>query len=130
MLFRSVLLAIFAGIALALAAVGIFGVMAYSVAQRTHELGVRMALGASRMRVFQLVVGRGLKLTLLGVVIGMGVTLGVMRYLSSLLFNVPSYDPLTLTCVAAGLSIVSLCACYLPARRAMRVDPMVALRYE
>ena len=128
--FRTILLAIFAAIALALAAVGIFGVMAYSVVQRTRELGVRISLGASRGLIFQLVLNRGLRLTLLGLGIGLAATFALMRYLSSFLFNVPSYDPLTLVCVTVGLLVVSLCACYLPARRATLVDPIVALRQE
>lgn len=128
--FRTILLVIFAGIALALSAVGIFGVMAYSVVQRTRELGVRISLGASRGLIFQLVLSRGLHLTLLGLAIGLAAAFALTRYLSSLLFNVPSYDPLTLVCVTAGLLVVSLCACYLPARRAMLVDPIVALRQE
>jgi len=128
--FRTILLAIFAAIALALAAVGIFGVMAYSVVQRTRELGVRISLGASRKVIFQLVLNRGLRLTLLGLAIGLAATFALTRYLSSLLFNVPSYDPLTLVCVTAGLLVVALIACYLPARRATLVDPIVALRQE
>ncbi|HEY6944233.1 MAG TPA: FtsX-like permease family protein, partial [Candidatus Acidoferrum sp.] len=128
--FRTILLAIFAAIALALAAVGIFGVMAYSVVQRTRELGVRISLGASRGLIFQLVLNRGLHLTLLGLAIGLVATFALMRYLASFLFNVPSYDPLTLGCVTVGLLAVSLCACYLPARRATLVDPIVALRQE
>jgi putative ABC transport system permease protein len=126
--FRTVLLAIFAGIALALAAVGIFGVMAYSVAQRTRELGVRMALGASQGRVLQLVLADGARLTFLGVAIGGAASFMVTRYISSLLFSVPPHDPMTLVAVAAGLVVVSLCACYLPARRATLIDPIVALR--
>lgn len=128
--FRTILLAIFAAIALALAAVGIFGVMAYSVVQSTRELGVRISLGASRGLIFQLVLSRGLYLTLLGLVIGLAATFALTRYLSSLLFDVPSYDPLTLVCVTLGLLVVSLCACYLPARRATLVDPIIALRQE
>lgn len=128
--FRTILLAIFAALALALAGVGIFGVMAYSVVQRTRELGVRISLGASRGLIFQLVLRRGLLLTGLGLAVGLAATLVLTRYLSSLLFNVPSYDPLTLVCVTAGLLIVSLVACYLPARRATLVDPIVALRQE
>jgi len=128
--FRTILLAVFAGIALALAGVGIFGVMAYSVVQRTRELGVRISLGASRGLIFQLVLRRGVHLTLLGLMIGLAVTFALTRYLSSLLFNVPSYDPLTLVCVTAGLMVVSVIACYLPARRATLVDPIVALRQE
>lgn len=128
--FRTILLAIFAGIALALAAVGIFGVMAYTVVQRTRELGVRISLGASRGLIFQLVLRRGLVLTAVGLAIGLVATFALTRYLSSLLFNVPSYDPLTLVCVTAGLLVVSLIACYLPARRATLVDPIIALRQE
>ncbi|HXM11844.1 MAG TPA: ABC transporter permease [Terriglobales bacterium] len=128
--FRTVLLVIFAGIALVLAAVGIFGVMAYSVAQRTREIGLRMALGASRGRVLLLILAHGAGLTLMGVVIGLVATFLVTRYLSSLLFNVPPYDPMTLAGVVAALAIISLCACYLPARRATLIDPIVALREE
>jgi putative ABC transport system permease protein len=128
--FRTVLLAVFAGIALALAAVGIFGVMAYSVAQRTRELGVRMALGASRSRVLQLVLAHGVRLTLIGVAIGLAGTFVLTRYVSSLLFHVPAYDLVTVVGMAGGLVIVSLCACYLPARRATLVNPMEALREE
>jgi putative ABC transport system permease protein len=128
--FRTVLLAVFAGIALVLAAVGIFGVMAYSVAQRTRELGLRMALGASRARVLQLVLAHSVRLTLVGVAIGLVATFLLTRYVSSLLFNVPAYDPITLVGVVAALIVISLCACYLPARRATLVDPIVALREE
>ncbi|HET9281751.1 MAG TPA: ABC transporter permease [Candidatus Angelobacter sp.] len=128
--FRTVLLSVFAGIALVLAAVGIFGVMAYSVAQRTRELGLRMALGASRGRVLQLVLINGVQLTLIGVGIGLVATFFLTRYVSSLLFNVPRYDPITLVGVVVALIIISLCACYIPARRATLVDPIVALREE
>lgn len=128
--FRTVLLSVFAGIALVLAAVGIFGVMAYSVAQRTRELGLRMALGASRGRVLQLVLINGVQLTLMGVGIGLVATFFLTRYVSSLLFNVPRYDPITLVGVVVALIIISLCACYIPARRATLVDPIVALREE
>jgi putative ABC transport system permease protein len=128
--FRTVLLAIFACIALVLAAVGIFGVMAYSVAQRTRELGLRIALGASRGRVMQLVLGHCARLTLIGVGIGLAVTFLLTRYVSGLLFNVPPYDPVTLVGVVVALIVISLCACYLPARRATLVDPIVALREE
>ncbi|HKV95699.1 MAG TPA: ABC transporter permease [Candidatus Angelobacter sp.] len=128
--FRTVLFSVFAGIALVLAAVGIFGVMAYSVAQRTRELGLRMALGASRGRVLQLVLINGVQLTLMGVGIGLVATFFLTRYVSSLLFNVPRYDPITLVGVVVALVIISLCACYIPARRATLVDPIVALRDE
>lgn len=128
--FRTILLTVFAGIALVLAAVGIFGVMAYSVAQRTRELGLRMALGASRGRVLQLVLAHGVRLTLVGVGIGLVGTFLLTRYVSTLLFNVPAYDPMTLVSVVAALIVISVCACYLPARRATLVDPIVALREE
>jgi len=128
--FHTILLSVFAGIALVLAAVGIFGVMAYSVAQRTRELGLRIALGASRGQVLQLVLINGVQLTLIGVGIGLVATFFLSRYVSSLLFNVPRYDPITLVGVAVGLIIISICACYIPARRATLVDPIVALREE
>ena len=108
--------------------------MAYSVAQRTRELGLRMALGASRGRVLQLVLAHGVRLTLIGAAIGLAATLILTRiltrYVSSYLFNVPAYDPMTLVDVVAALIVISLCACYLPARRATLVDPIVALREE
>jgi putative ABC transport system permease protein len=126
--FRTVLLTIFAGIALVLAAVGIFGVMAYSVSQRTRELGLRMALGASREDVLLLVLKQGLKLTLVGIGIGLAGTFFLTKYVASMLFNVPPYDPLTLLGVVLALMAISLCACYLPARRATLVDPIEALR--
>ncbi|MGD0890183.1 MAG: ABC transporter permease [Terracidiphilus sp.] len=126
--FRTVLLAIFAGIALVLSAVGIFGVMAYSVSQRTRELGLRMALGASRENVMYLVLGQGLKLALLGIGIGLAGTFFLTKYVASMLFDVPPYDPLTLAGVVLALVVISLSACYIPARRATLVDPMVALR--
>jgi putative ABC transport system permease protein len=126
--FRTVLLTIFAGIALVLAAVGIFGVMAYSVAQRTRELGLRMALGASRQGVMLMVLGQGLRLTLVGLGIGLAGTFFLTRYVASMLFNVPTYDPLTLASVILALIVISMSACYLPARRATMVDPIEALR--
>ncbi|MGA2539333.1 MAG: ABC transporter permease [Terracidiphilus sp.] len=126
--FRTVLLTIFAGIALVLASVGIFGVMAYSVSQRTRELGLRMALGASRADVLLMVLAQGLRLTLAGVGIGLAATFFLTRYVASMLFNVPPYDPLTLAGVVLALMVISLCACYLPARRATLVDPIEALR--
>ena len=126
--FRTVLLAVFAGIALLLAAVGIFGVMAYSIAQRTREIGLRMALGASRAQVLRLVVGSGVKLTFIGIAIGLVGSVALTRYLASMLFNVRPNDPVTLLGVVSALVVVSLCACYLPARRATRIDPVVALR--
>ena len=125
-----VLLGIFALVALALAAVGIYGVTSYAVSQRTQEIGIRMALGAGRYDVFWLVVRRGLTLTLAGVGLGAGAALVLTRFLSSILYAVRPNDPLTYLFVAIVLGLVALLACSLPARRAMRVDPMVALRYE
>jgi putative ABC transport system permease protein len=124
------LLGIFAGVAALLAAVGIYGVMSYSVSERTHEIGIRMALGAHRSDVLGLIARLWLKLTLIGVAIGVALALGVARLISSFLFGVKPTDPLTYAAVAVGLSAVALLACYLPARRAMKVDPLVALRYE
>jgi putative ABC transport system permease protein len=128
--FQSVLLACFAGLALLLAAIGIFGVMSYSVAQRTHEIGIRVALGAQREEVLRLVVGQGLALALIGTAGGLAGALALTRYLRTLLFNVSPTDWLTFTAVPVVLCAVALAASYLPARRAMRVDPMQALRYE
>ena len=124
------LLGIFAGVAVLLAAVGIYGVMSYSVSERTHEIGVRMALGAERSDVLGLIARLWLKLTLIGVAIGVALALGVARLISNFLFGVKPTDPLTYAAVAVGLSAVALLACYIPARRAMKVDPLVALRYE
>ena len=124
------LFGIFAGVAVLLAAVGIYGVMSYSVSERTHEIGIRMALGAHRRDVLGLIGKLWLKLTFIGVAIGVGLAFGVARLISSFLFGVKPTDPLTYAAVAVGLAAVALLACYIPARRAMRVDPLVALRYE
>jgi putative ABC transport system permease protein len=127
---EAMLLTIFSAIALVLASIGIYGVLAYAVAQRTHELGVRAALGASRSTLLKLVLVRGLILALIGLVIGLGGALGLTRYISTILYNVPPRDPVTLAWVGGLLAAVALLACYIPARRATKVDPMVALRYE
>jgi len=128
--FRTLLLSVFAGVALLLAASGIYGVIALSVEQRTRELGIRIALGAQVGDVLRLVIAQVMKFVLIGVVVGVIGGLGITRVLSNLLFNVNATDPLTFALVSLLLTLVSLAACWIPARRAMRVDPMVALRYE
>jgi predicted permease len=125
-----VLLALFGALALVLSAVGVYGVLSYSVNQQTREIGLRMAMGAQRGDVMRLILGQGLRLTVVGLGLGLLVALGLMRVLVSLLFDVRAYDPLTYTAVTLLLTAVALLACYIPARRAMRVDPMVALRYD
>jgi len=122
------LLGLFAAVALAIAAIGIYGVLAYSVNQRTREIGLRMALGAPRGRVLQLIVGEGMAVGVAGIAAGLAASFALSRALSSLLFDVPPHDPATFGAVAGVLAIVALAACAIPARRASRVDPMVALR--
>ena len=128
--FQTVLLGIFAGIALLLTAIGLYGVIAYSVAQRTHEIGVRMALGASRSNVLSMVLNRGVQLTFVGIAIGIAGAVALARVIEALLFQTAPRDPATYFIVCITLGIVALVASYLPALRASRVDPMVALRYE
>jgi predicted permease len=128
--FNTLLLGIFAALALILASMGIYGLMAYGVSQRTHEIGIRMALGAQRRDVLRLVISDGAKLAFAGIVIGVLGALALTRLMTSLLFEVAPTDTATFTGVAILLGAVALLACYIPARRAMRVDPMVALRYE
>jgi putative ABC transport system permease protein len=124
------LVALFAFLAATLATVGLYGVVAYSVSQRTHEIGVRMALGASSRSILALFVGDGLRMTLLGLALGMAIALMATRLLASRLFGVTSSDPLTFSGVGALVMLVAVAASYIPARRAGRVDPLVALRCE
>ena len=134
LLFRERLVARLAGffglLALALACVGLYGLLSYEVSRRTREIGIRLALGAQREGVLKLVLGQGIALAIAGATLGIGVALGVMRYLASMLYDVHANDPMTMIGVAVLLTLVAVAACYTPARRAMRVDPIVALRYE
>jgi putative ABC transport system permease protein len=128
--FNMYLLLAFAVVSLALAAIGLFGVMAYLVSQRTREIGVRLALGATRGEVFRMVLGRGLTLALIGATIGVSAALGLTRVMETLLFSISRTDPLTFVAMPAALIVVAGVACYVPARRAMKVDPVVMLRAE
>jgi ABC-type antimicrobial peptide transport system permease subunit len=128
--FNLTLLVIFASVALLLAAIGIYGLMAYSVQQRTQEIGIRMALGASSQEVRKMVVKQGMVLALAGVIIGLAAALGLTRLMTSLLYGVTPRDPMAMTSVAVLLTGVAVAATYLPARRASKVDPVISLRYE
>ena len=128
--FNMLLLAAFAGLALLLASIGIYGVMSYSVSQYTREIGIRMALGARAADVLELIVRQGMALVLIGLAVGAAGALALTRVMSSLLFDVKPWDPLTLSSVSVLLAAVAFAANYIPARRATRVDPMIALRYE
>ena len=128
--FNTLMLTLFATIALLLAAVGIYGVISYSTARRTHEIGIRMALGAQPLNVLRLVLGQGMTLALLGIVIGLAASFGLTRVLTTLLYSVSPTDPLTFVFVSILLALVALLATYIPARRATRVDPTIALRHE
>ena len=125
-----ILLGLFSALALVLAGVGIYGVISYSVAQRTQEIGIRIALGAGREDVMKMIVLQGARIASTGLIIGMLAAFGLTRYLEKLLFSVSPEDPATFAMVALVLALVALLACYIPARRTLRVDPMISLRYE
>ena len=128
--FNMLLLTTFAGLALLLAAIGIYGLMSYVVQQRLQEIGIRLALGAGSGQMLRMVIGQGIKLVGIGLAIGLGAAFGLARLLASLLFGVKTSDPITYSAVALILTTVALIACFIPARRATQVDPLSALRYE
>jgi ABC-type antimicrobial peptide transport system permease subunit len=125
-----ILLGLFSGLALVLAAIGIYGVISYSVAQRAREIGIRMALGAQHRDVLRLVMAQGGKISIAGIVIGSAAALGLTRLMAKLLYSVSAVDPATFAVGAFMLGLIAMAACYIPARRTLRVDPLVALRHE
>ncbi|MGH9708590.1 MAG: FtsX-like permease family protein, partial [Candidatus Acidiferrales bacterium] len=128
--FTMILLGIFAALALVLSAVGIYGVISYLAAQRTHEIGIRMALGAQPAGISRMILMEGMKFALIGVAVGLVAALALTRLMSQMIFGVGAFDPLTFAGVSILLIFIAMAACYIPARRAMRTDPMIALRYE
>jgi ABC-type antimicrobial peptide transport system permease subunit len=125
-----IVLGFFGGLSVLLTFIGMYGVISYSVAQRTQEIGIRMALGAQRRSVFGMIMGQGARLAMLGIVIGLLLAIMVTRMMASFLFGVHALDPLTFAVGAMLVIAVALLACYLPARRATHIDPLIALRYE
>ena len=128
--FAMILLAVFAALALVLASIGIYGVISYIAGQRTHEIGIRIALGAQRTDILKMVLGQGARLAIIGVVMGLVAAAGLTQLMTKILYGVSAVDPVTFIAVAIVLTLVALAACYIPARRAVRVDSIVALRYE